>query len=349
VLFTPSYNAYELRGGALRYLNSGRTQCVDSVRICIDSAEKIVGRTKVRRPCMIYSYSKNCSGYPSKKDCGPYRDCYAVSDRECLTRDNYGNCVNIRKEFSCKRHVFDSWDKEKLVPNANDKERARSLVCRGLPCAGGNCFDKSYAQNDEMLDSVSKLYAAGKAAAGRSGANIFPGSAIHCSKKAIGYSNCCFTGKNGLLNNVGLKLGAHCSPDEKLLLQKRRNNLCEYAGKQYKGSMRTIVKHYYCCYDSVFSKVFAREARAQLGFNFGSGGYPNCRGFTLEELARLDFNRMNFSEAFAELLGKVNLPGVNDLDGRVRSALPNIDSRPGGNNAPNRRGGVNSNFRGDLE
>ena len=40
-----------------------------------------------------------------------------------------------------------------------EKEGREKLVCKGIPCIDGNCVDKSYETNGEMMDSLSKLYA----------------------------------------------------------------------------------------------------------------------------------------------------------------------------------------------
>jgi conjugal transfer mating pair stabilization protein TraN len=59
-----------------------------------------------------------------------------------------------------------------------------------------------------------------------------------------------------------------------------------------------IKKETYCCYDSVLSKTLQVESRKQLHKSFGDANNPSCGGFTLDEIERIDFNKIDFSEFF---------------------------------------------------
>ena len=49
----------------------------------------------------------------------------------------------------------------------------------------------------------------------------------------------------------------------------------------------------YCCYDSVFARILAEQAYKQLGYSFAGG---NCSALTWEDLKKLDFEAMDWSE-----------------------------------------------------
>jgi conjugal transfer mating pair stabilization protein TraN len=337
IKFTPSYRTHDGKTGQVR--------CRDDYKVCQDSnTEKIVAGVKVTRPCWKYGYGKVCEVYPSKNDCGQWRHCYIVADRECLTFDSYNNCVNIKKEFSCKRWEPNYVNKDKIRYGKEDKQGVETIVCKGVPCIDGNCVDKSFDSNNEMLDSVARLYAISQMK-GVTDMNfqVFKGYAAHCVKKPTDYSNCCKL--NGGANNWGHHLGANCSKDEKTLIEERKKNLCVYVGKSSSAKILKISKHHWCCFGNMLTKVLQVEGRKQLGLNFGSGGNPDCRGLTFAEILRLDFDRMDFSEFEAEILKKMKMPTTNDLEGRVRGAFPNMQSpRDERSVSPNSRDGVNNSF-----
>lgn len=319
--------------------------CSDTVKTCLSSGVRIIDGVEVNKDCWEYSYQKTCN-YPSQDNCRNYDHCYTVADLPCLLHDSLGNCVNLQREFSCKRWIPAEVENQKARMGLTEKDGQEGLVCRGVPCIDGNCVDKSYETNGEMMDSVSKLYMVSKIRDAKDfNFKIFAGFNSHCSKKATGYINCCAVSLNGWGNH----LGAHCNSDEKQLIENRKKNLCIYVGKERRGIMkRTVVKHYYCCFGNLLQKVIQVEGRKQLyakGLisntekNFGSGGNPNCRGLTLAELQNLDFDKMDLTEFIEDFklkfAGKYKAPNVGDITIRIKgTATSNI--RKGDNNPHNK-------------
>jgi len=320
--------------------------CSDAVKTCVSSGARIVDGFSVTKDCWEWTYYKTCN-YPSRDDCRNFSHCYAVADLPCLLYDNYGNCVNLQKEFSCKSWEPVTIDKETVRTGLVEKEGKDRLVCKGVPCIDGNCVDKSYLTDGDMMDSVSKLYAVSQ----MKGAldlnfKLFAGFSQHCSKKATSYTNCCSTSLKGW----GKNLGAKCTKDEIDLVDKRQKNLCVYVGKENKQTMgvTTVVKHHYCCFGSLLNKVIQVEGRKQLGLSFGSGGNTNCRGLTLAEIMQLDFDRMDFSEFFTDILKRMKIPKIGDISARVNSSLPNVKKYDGNpNNKKNNMTGWNADVKDD--
>ena len=328
--------------------------CNDAVKTCVSSGARIVDGFSVTKDCWEWTYYKTCN-YPSKDNCKNYSHCYAVADLPCLLRDNYGNCVNLQKEFSCKSWEPATIDKEMVRTGLVEKEGKDRLVCKGVPCIDGNCVDKSYLTDGDMMDSVSKLYAVSQ----MKGAldlnfKLFAGFSQHCSKKATSYTNCCSTSLKGW----GKNLGAKCTKDEIDLVDKRQKNLCVYVGKQNKQTMgvTTVVKHHYCCFGSLLNKVIQVEGRKQPAIKsnfsgkdgFGSGGSPDCRGLTLGEILKLDFDKMDFSEFFTDVLKKMKIPKIGDISARTKSSLPNVRKYDGNpTNKKNNMTGWNADVKDD--
>ena len=320
--------------------------CSDSVKTCVSTGTRIVDGFEVHKDCWEWSYTKTCN-YPSKNDCHKFSHCYLVADLDCLLRDSNSNCVNLQREFSCKSWQPVTIDREMVRTALVEKEGKERLVCKGLPCLDGNCFDQSYGTNNEMLDSISKLYAISQMKDAKDlNFSLFAGFSQSCSKKAASYTNCCSSN----LKFWGKHLGAGCTKDEVDLIEKRQKNLCVYVGKENKQKLgiTAIVKHHYCCFGSIINKIIQVEGRKQLGISFGSGGSPNCRGLTLAELMKLDFNKMDFSEFYAEILKRMKLSNAGDIEARVSSSLPHIRKYDGNpSNKDNRFSGLHKDIHDD--
>jgi conjugal transfer mating pair stabilization protein TraN len=196
-----------------------------------------------------------------------------------------------------------------------------------------------------MMDSISKLHAASAMKPDKDhNFNLFAGNSMHCSKKPVGYKNCC----SKSLKGWGDPLGVKCSKDEIALSELRSKNLCVYAGKKTTGTKPVHVnKHYFCCFGNMLEKVVQVEGRKQLGKNFGSGGEPDCRGLTMQEIERLDFSKMDFSEFIDELMvkftGTYNTPNPQERGDSIESHM-NIQKYDGDENNPdNKYTGLNAN------
>ena len=321
--------------------------CFDAVKTCNSSGIREVDGFKVHRDCWEWGYTKKCN-YPSKNNCSSYAHCYAIGLTKCLLYDTLGYCVNQEKEFSCKRWIPDQIESQKTRVDLVEKDGQEGLVCKGIPCIDGNCIDKSYQTNGEMMDSISKLYAVSKMKdGGNPNIKLFAGYNAHCSKKVTSYSNCCGTGKGW-----GQNFGAKCTKDEQNLINTRRKNLCVYVGKENKGVMKTVVKHHFCCWGNMLDKVIQVQGRKQLGMNFGSGGSTNCRGLTLDEIQKLNFDEMDFSEFIEDFkvkfFGKYKEPNVGDMELRVKGSIPDIrkyDDNP--NNQANNMTGWSGHIKDD--
>jgi conjugal transfer mating pair stabilization protein TraN len=78
----------------------------------------------------------------------------------------------------------------------------------------------------------------------------------------------------------------------------------------------------------MLDKVLQLQGRKQLGLNFGSGGSPNCRGLTLTEMQRIDWEQVDFTEFIEDFkgkfFGKYQSPNPDEIAGRVNSSMPGI-------------------------
>ena len=336
--------------------------CSDAKRVCVSSGIREVDGFEVHRDCWDWAYVKTCN-YPSKNDCRLYGHCYANGDKGCLLQDSLGNCVNMQREFSCK-----SWDVVNIENQTSrmgfeEKPGKDGLVCKGVPCIDGHCVDKSYETNGKMMDSLSKLYATSNMNPDKDGNfNLFEGATSGCSKKALGYSNCCRIGKVGWGKNIGAK----CTKDERTLMEQRSKNLCVYVGsvKKKRAGVHILTKHRYCCFGNILDKVIQVEGRKQLRRSFGTGSNPDCRGLSLEDIQAIDWNKIDFTEFIEDLkvkfAGSYKAPTASELKDTIEGSLTSIngfdsdldvagsvDSESFNPNAPSNLGGINSNIKDD--
>ena len=64
----------------------------------------------------------------------------------------------------------------------------------------------------------------------------------------------------------------------------------------------------HCCFESKLSRILQEQGREQLGKPWGAPKREQCRGFSVDEFARLDLSRMDFSEVYAEFQDAAKLP-----------------------------------------
>ena len=319
--------------------------CSDTGKYCVSSGTKTVEGFSVHRDCWEWAYSKRCD-YPSKNDCAQHARCYSLGQRDCLMRDSLGNCINIKKEFSCKRWTPTHIESETVRYGTEDKEGQEGLVCKGIPCIDGNCIDKSYDMDADMVSSVSQLGALSQGKNTEAGFKIFEGVGRRCAKKGMEYSNCCQVFPKGW----GKKLGVKCTKDEEILSEQRQKNLCVPAGSEdiKSAGIKIGKKNHHCCWGNLLEKTIQVQARKQLGMTFTNGNKPNCRGLTLEELGRVDFSKMDFSEVAADIFKKMALPDIGDIESRVKDSFKSItkfdDETPA--HPKNRAAGVNQDLMG---
>ncbi len=75
-----------------------------------------------------------------------------------------------------------------------------------------------------------------------------------------------------------------------------------------------------CCFNSMIARIINQQGRAQVGKGWGSAQGPDCSGFTVAQLQRLDFAAMDLSEFYASLIAKN--PNLATLQENNASRIP---------------------------
>ncbi len=124
-----------------------------------------------------------------------------------------------------------------------------------------------------------------------------------------------------------------CTAEEKGLMANRHANKCVKVGEQYcteyfVGSCMNE-KRTFCCFEDDFQRAFTEAGKDLLGRSWGIPQFPDCSGFTVEELQKL--GAMGISDhpkmrEYAEKFGdEFTDEMMKQFEGTVTEEIPNIE------------------------
>jgi hypothetical protein len=115
---------------------------------------------------------------------------------------------------------------------------------------------------------------------------------------------------------ISFVFGGGCDKQDVMTVIQRESGRCHYVGKRcikYKKILfkKICVQHgkFYCCFNSKLARIIHERGRPQLNTdirNWGDAYSPNCRGFTPEEFASLDFDKIDLTDYFTDLTRNIN-------------------------------------------
>ncbi|WP_328986278.1 conjugal transfer mating pair stabilization protein TraN [Thiorhodovibrio winogradskyi] len=108
-----------------------------------------------------------------------------------------------------------------------------------------------------------------------------------------------------------------CEQHEFELGAKRQLRSCHYVGSYCKSDILGLCiekRKSYCCFNSPLARIINEQARAQSGHGWGSAKNPDCSRLSLQEMERLDWERIDLSEWLAILAESGQYPIAADLD-----------------------------------
>ncbi|WP_096850974.1 type-F conjugative transfer system mating-pair stabilization protein TraN, partial [Escherichia coli] len=245
---------------------------------------------------------KDGQSYSMYQSCWAYRDTYVTQSADKGTCQTYTDnpactlvshqCAFYSEEGACL-HEYATYSCE-------SRTSGKVMVCGGdVFCLDGECDKAQSGKSNDFAEAVSQLAAlaaAGKDVAALNGVDVraFTGEAKFCRKAAAGFSNCCKDGGWG--QDVGL---AKCNSEEKALGKAKDNKLTvsvgEFCSKKVLG-VCLQKKRSYCQFDSKLAQIVQQQGRnGQLRIGFGSAKHPDCRGITVDELQKIQFDRLDFT------------------------------------------------------
>lgn len=268
-------------GGSRNFTKDEQTVTLNSD--CWEKTETYLVNDASDNECKRYDNDRNCT----------------VGERECLSSEN-GLCTRFRLKYQCQHTT-----------------KTEGVVCGDkFFCSDGSCADLNGSVNADFGHAVSQL--ASLAQAGKDisldaqNLRAFSGRPMACRKSGFGFSDCCKD--SGWGHKAGI---AHCSSEENVLGKAKEKNTVIYVGTYCsKKVLRHCVqrKSAYCVFDSKLARIIQYQGRSgQLGVGFGGAQNPDCRGLTVDELQRLNFNAMDYSDFYSELQENTKIPNQNQI------------------------------------
>lgn len=265
-----------------------RGRCGYKSKHCIEGAEtRMIEGTPVYADCWSKEAIYQCQG-DFVDNCKHYLEKGCIQTRsDCKTYQG-NSCVQWEQTFECIEKPGQS-----TSYRLTGKDKAY--------CMDGDCVDSAYVANNEMLQALSQMTILRQAEKDMKGSlSIFKGDDKRCGRSCIDFKDCCGNG-----NGWGISIGvSKCSQDEEQLATERQAGKCIMVGTYCANRKLGVCikkKTSFCCFGSKLSRLLQEEGRGQLRLSFGSPENPNCRGFTPQELSRLDFSKMDLSELFEDI------------------------------------------------
>jgi hypothetical protein len=273
--FTPNAPGYYLEG----------SNCTDG------PSTHMVDGVPQERACWTWQdqYVNGSAHLQEDSQCQAMRQQGCAQTSSTCVQPSSSGCTRYEETFACS--------------SGSTKPQTTTICGSDLYCPGGNCA--ANLQNEppgtaqQMAEASSFLQAAQDTATDNTNStgvfSFFKGTGMSCGQSAVGFSNCCAA--KGWGQTIGLD---QCSTEEKQLGLARQAHRTHFIGTYTTGSFVLKVTHQsYCVFTSMLSRIIQEQGRKQLGISWGSPKSPNCRALTPEEMDRLDWNAMDFSEFYS--------------------------------------------------
>ncbi len=171
-------------------------------------------------------------------------------------------------------------------------------------CVGADCETRTSQANTGFVGAAAKLNMVlelGGEEFDRENLLFFRGERRSCRIRWGGLANCC--------KNSGLLIGlGDCTEGERLLAQERHAGKTHYLGTRCAKRIFGVCvrrERVWCVFGSKLGRILQEAARAQFGI-----GWSSCRGFTVSEMERIDFEAVDLSEFTDDLMDGASEPSV---------------------------------------
>lgn len=289
--------------------------CEDTENTCTQpGGTKIVDGVSITSDCWEYHYTKTCH-YPSDNNCESLRQSGCEqTNSSCQTWIN-NTCVVQDESYRCPIKT--------CAPDSG-------IVCgEETYCMDDHCSptEDTKSKPEDFNQAISNMAAVGSSAqdiASSNGVHAFGGEAKECSDDMLGFKNCCRDDGWGIDINL-----ARCTDEEKQLGTNKGNGLTVYAGEYCHNKVLGVcTSHHkvYCVFGSKLARIIQNQGReGQLGIGFGnvSGdtNNPDCRGLSPDELSRINFGKINFSEVIDDLKNNVQFPDTSKTESTIQARI----------------------------
>ncbi|MFJ5162128.1 type-F conjugative transfer system mating-pair stabilization protein TraN [Pantoea sp. NPDC088449] len=258
---------------------------------------------------------KDGQTYSVHSDCWQYTDTYLVSENTtgtCGTLISNANCTQVAA--TCSEFVDGQCSHKDYTYQCQTTYSSSGLLCGGnYICQSGSCDETNGAGDSGFDTAVAKL--AGLASAGDDvktqseaiNVRAFTGNAMSCRKAFAGFSNCCKD--SGWGQDTGL---SQCNSDEMAIGKAKAKKVTVSVGERCDRAVLGVCiqkSQVYCVFGGKLARIIQEQGRRdQLHVSFGSGDSPDCRGITVPELQKINFDLINFQDFYSDLMANQKIP-----------------------------------------
>ena len=322
-------------------------ECTYLTSQCIDNKPRIIEGVTVTAPCWREKYTYGCSKIVEDSKCRSLRKQRCIHQGSKDQTFTTGNTRTITKTYKCPSTIINPASKRFVVGGSGKKPYCLAGDCVNPPVEENDEFAEVMSQ----VGAVAGMEKDGKVVHGQV-KEIMGGQNLKCIQKTVWRKDfCLLRGKlnkaaqpdeqklqkmrqKNLCHYIGYYKERDDSHDIKAMIAsgtaigKLVYGIAKYtatygqavtAGVVVGGSLLTLVKDThkaFCCFNSTFALALNKAARDQGIKSWGTARRPNCSGLTPQELQRLDFDQIDFSD-FYEAVTK-QAKGKIDTDALVR-------------------------------
>lgn len=282
------------------------SSCTFQNESCVQpQSTHIIQGVPVTRDCWEKESLYFCGGGSASSTCQTYRDQGCEQIGSVCENKSDGGCMLYQDTFQCP------------IKQCTDV----GVVCNGQTyCITSDCLAHDKQADPNFQKAVSNLSAVHDASKQFDQQFIFKGNSKSCSEAPIGFLNCC--ADDGWGKEAGL---ASCSDDEKALGQAKENGQAIYVGEYCKNSVMGICtskRKSYCVFPSKLARIVQDQGRnEQLHIDFGEKETPDCRGLTPDELQKIDFSKIDFSEFYAYITQKEHIADQGQVTQQISDKI----------------------------
>lgn len=288
-------------------------RCIDDKPQLMEVAPGVVH--EVTQTCWTYETTYSCAGISQHDTCKDLRERGCVQKSSKAHRQVGKYVVEYEQTMECNPH------RAKLKSSKDDALKPF--------CLDGACTKVEWAPNEDMAEALSKIAMLSEVSKNMDSQNmqIFQGGKEACREAVAGFRSCCGSGKGW-----GKSFGHGCNEHEKKLAIWRDENKCHEVGT-YCSQREKITgiclekKTSFCCFPTKMAALVQKAGHEQLGKGWGDAEHPNCAGLSLDDITKIDFNKIDLTpllhEQYAKTMKEPDLKNVgNQMKQSIENRLP---------------------------
>jgi hypothetical protein len=273
----------------------------------------------VSRQCWSYSQKYTCLSASETKatSCEPFQadpSCEVIG-KTCLS------FVEAEETVGAIPNECQHWEYQYRCGGGQDIPDQCSAVnvCVGDLCEGMvDQPNRDFAHAATWLSVLDEAAKDSEKSLDLTNVQLFGGIARECRDAALSTINCCRD--SGWANGIF----ADCNESELALMDRVQAKAAVYVGTYCDRKVLGIClrkQRSYCTFNSQLAAVFQKEIRRIGGIGWGPVKSQNCAGLSLDEIDTLDWDQIDLSEAFADMMNDANVPTSGMVTNYLRDRL----------------------------